>query len=256
MMSLLTASSWPIAVFAVLVVLIAAVVRGYAGLGFSALCVASLSFVLPMSALVPVVLMLEVSASVLLLPSIWPDVRWRFVLGLTLSSVLATPLGIVALTHFPASLVRGFVLVIIVFACVLLMRGFQLSGKQPNWRIGLVGLFAGAVNAAGAVGGLIYGLFLMADGMPARAFRASLAMIFLLVDLCATLMMVQAGLITHHHLPWLGLLLVPLAVGLFIGSRLFSVASPEGFKRFVLCLLLFIALVGIVTTLLTSEFAP
>lgn len=244
MTSVLAATPWPIALFGVLVVFVAAAVRGYAGFGFSALCVASLSFVMPMSSLVPVILMMEVAASVLLLPSIWPDIRWRFVLGLTLSSAIATPLGIAALQHLPAQLVLAMVLLVIVLACALLMRGFQLSGEQPVWRIGVVGFVAGAVNAAGAVGGLIYSLFLMADGMPPRAFRASLAMLFLLVDLVATLMMTQAGLATTYHLSLLAVLLVPLALGLMIGSRLFSSASPEGFKRFVLSLLLMIALSG------------
>lgn len=250
MISLFASTSWPIALFAVFAVLAAAAVRGYAGFGLSALCVASLSFVLPMSALVPIILILEVAGSVMLLPSIWPDIRWRFVLGLTISSSLAAPIGIAALQHMPAELIRAFVLAIIVIACVLLMRGFELSGKQPVWRIGLVGFIAGAVNTAGAVGGLIYSLFLMADGMPPRAFRACLAMIFLLVDLVATAMMIQAGLLSANHVPWLVLLLVPLAVGLLIGSRLFASASPTAFKRFVLALLLFIAVIGIAKALL------
>ena len=195
MMSLFVATSWPVAGFSIVVVLLAATIRGYAGFGFSALCVASLSFVLPMSAFVPIILMLEVSASLMLLPSIWSAVRWRFVAGLTISSAIAAPIGIAVLQHYPPVYIRASVLVIIVVACILLIRGFQLSGKQPVWRIGVIGFVAGVVNAAGAVGGLIYGLFLMADGMPPREFRASLAMIFLLADLVTAVIMIPAGLL-------------------------------------------------------------
>jgi len=68
----------------------------------SALCVASLSFVMPMSSLVPIVLLLEVSASVLLVPSVWREVHMKFVLGLTASSIIAAPLGIAILQLVPA----------------------------------------------------------------------------------------------------------------------------------------------------------
>ncbi len=246
---LFASASWPIALLTVLVVLVAAAVRGYAGFGFSALCVASLSFVLPMGSLVPVVLMMEVAASVLLLPSIWPHIRWRFALGLTLSSAIATPVGIAVLQQGSAELIRIGVLAVITLSCVLLIRGFKLTGEQPVWRIALVGLVAGAVNSVGAVGGLIYSLFLMADGMPPRAFRASLAMIFLLVDLIATLLMLHAGMVGAAQLSLLILWLAPLAIGLLIGSKLFQQSSAAGFKRFVLAFLLVLAISGIAKTL-------
>lgn len=245
MNEMLIAESWPLTVFALTVVAAAGVVRGYAGFGFSALCVASLSFVLPMAVLVPIVLLLEVCASVLLVPSVWRHVQWRFVLGLTLSSVLAAPVGIVMLKSVPAEAVRTFVLLTILVANVLLIRGFSLTGHQPTWRIALVGFCAGAVNTVGAVGGLIYGLFLIADGLPRAQFRASLALLFLLVDLLSTGLMAQAGLLNAQHGQWLALLVPPMAIGVWLGSRLFGSSSAKSFKRFVISLLLLLSASGL-----------
>ena len=241
--------SWLITVFAAIVVGISGVVRGYAGFGFSALCIASLSFVLPIASLVPIILLLEVCASVLLVTSVWRDVQWRFALGLTLSSVLAAPLGIVILKWVAAETVRTFVLFIILLSSVLLIRGFTLKGHQSIGRIAMVGFCAGAVNAVGAVGGIIYSLFLIADGLPRAQFRASLVIIFLLVDLISAGLMAQAGLLTQQHGHWLLMLVPPMAVGIWIGSRLFRLSSAKSFKRFVIALLLVLSTSGLMSIL-------
>ena len=55
----LSAAAW---IFLAAAVFFAAIVRGFAGFGFSALTVASLVFVLPPAVVVPLVLMLEVAA--------------------------------------------------------------------------------------------------------------------------------------------------------------------------------------------------
>ena len=247
MNDILIAGSWPITWFSAAVVIAAGVVRGYAGFGFSALCVVSLSFVLPMASLVPIVLLLEVCASVLLVPSVWRNIQWRFTLGLTLSSVVAAPVGIAILQLVPAEVVRTFVLLIILGANFLLIRGFTLAGHQPVWRIVCVGLCAGAVNAAGAVGGLIFSLFLIADGLPREQFRASLVALFLLVDLLSAGLMAQSGLLNAKHILWMATLVPPMAVGVWIGHRLFNASSEHSFRRYVIALLLLLSLLGLLS---------
>src|SRR5262249_61587722 len=55
----------------------AAIVRGYSGFGFSLLAITSMSLVLPPAEIIPSVFMMEVAASLGLLPSIWKDIHWR-----------------------------------------------------------------------------------------------------------------------------------------------------------------------------------
>jgi len=240
--------TWPVVICAMLAVLAAGIV--------SALSVASLSLMLPMAEIVPTIIMLEVAASlVVVLPSVWRHVRWPFVFGLTLSSIVTAPLGIWVLQYWPAETVRVLILFVILAACVLLMRGFQLPGSQPLWRIAAVGAVAGAVNAAGAVGGLIYSLFLVADGMPPVNFRASLALIFLLVDALSAGMMMNSGLLVSGHLSMAFVLLLPTAIGVLIGSRVFHATSPQSFRRFAIMLLMSLAMVGLVTVAVSAQAA-
>ncbi|HKK31139.1 MAG TPA: sulfite exporter TauE/SafE family protein, partial [Alphaproteobacteria bacterium] len=52
-------------------------IRGYTGFGSSMIYVVGLTFAMPASEAVPVVLMLEIAATVRLLPAVWNQVDWR-----------------------------------------------------------------------------------------------------------------------------------------------------------------------------------
>src|SRR5580704_8313794 len=68
--------------YAVVCIFGAAVVRGYGGFGFSLLAVTSLSLLLPPTEIVPSIFIMEVAASLHLLPSVWRDIHWRALLCL------------------------------------------------------------------------------------------------------------------------------------------------------------------------------
>lgn len=62
-----------------IIVLAASVIRGYAGFGFSAIVVAGASLFLPTREVVPLVLLLEIIASLQMATQVWRHVNWRMV---------------------------------------------------------------------------------------------------------------------------------------------------------------------------------
>ena len=76
---------------------IAAYIRGYSGFGFSALTVTSLALILPPSEIVPTAYMLEIVASIHMLPLVWRSVDWRILRWLVFGVVMGTPFGIIFL---------------------------------------------------------------------------------------------------------------------------------------------------------------
>ena len=58
-------------------ILIAAFIRGYSGFGFSALAVTSLSLILPPAEVVPTAFLLEIVASIFMLPMVWKSIDWQ-----------------------------------------------------------------------------------------------------------------------------------------------------------------------------------
>ena len=91
------------ALYAVACIFGAAVIRGYSGFGFSLLAILSLSLLLPPAQIVPSIFMMEVAASLHLLPGVWRDVHWRSLSWLALGCLVGTPVGVYALAHVPAA---------------------------------------------------------------------------------------------------------------------------------------------------------
>ena len=87
--------------YATICVFLAAMVRGYSGFGFSLLTVTALSLVLPPAEIVPSIFMLEVAASIHLLPGIWKDIHWRSIGPLLVGCLVGTPFGVWFLANVP-----------------------------------------------------------------------------------------------------------------------------------------------------------
>ena len=88
--------------FACIAIFVAAVVRGYSGFGFSLLSISALSLIYSPAQIIPSIFLLEIAASLHLLPSIWREVHWRSLLPLTIGCLIATPLGVWLLAYAPA----------------------------------------------------------------------------------------------------------------------------------------------------------
>src|SRR5688572_12254444 len=115
----------PITVVAVATaLLIAAIVRGYSGFGFSMLAVSGLTLALPPATAIPIVLTLEVVASIHMLPSVWRQVDWRSLWPLVAGTVVATPIGVHLLVTLPEMPIRLAIATLVITATILLWRGF------------------------------------------------------------------------------------------------------------------------------------
>ncbi len=233
------------------VVCLAGAVRGFAGFGFSALSVSALSLFLPPAQVIPPLLMLEIAASITLLRSAWKDTDWAWLSWLMLGNVLCIPVGLALLSYTSDTTVRLFIGLLLLLVVSLQLRGLRWTGA-PTRRLRLVtGLVSGLVNGVAAMGGLVVVVMLSASTLSPQVMRATLVLLFLFGDIYALLC---AGLMpTSSHLgaPLLGwetlrlalALLPPMLLGMALGQRLFQGVSPERFRRYVLQLLLLLALI-------------
>src|SRR5918996_5471713 len=109
--------SYATAAYVIACVFGAAYVRGYSGFGFSLLAITSLSLVLSPAEIIPPIFMMEVLASISLLPGIWKDIHWRSLGLLSAGCLVATPLGVWLLVAIPAAPMK-IALSIVVLAAV------------------------------------------------------------------------------------------------------------------------------------------
>lgn len=237
------------------VVFAAGVVRGFAGFGFSALCVAGLSLFLPPAHVVPPIFALEVLASLALLRGAVRDVDWRWLGWLVLGNALCIPLGVALLAFVSETPLRLLIGALLLLAAALLRSGWKLALVPTRGVRLFTGLVSGLVNGVAAIGGIAVAVLLSSTALAPAAMRATMILLFLFTDLYAlawaAVLPGDAGqdLLGPRTLQ-LALWLSPaMLAGIGFGQRAFAGVSPAAFRRQVLNLLMLIAALSVARAL-------
>ncbi|MEZ5926013.1 MAG: TSUP family transporter [Hyphomicrobiaceae bacterium] len=229
---------------------VAAFARGYSGFGAPALLVTGGSLVAAPQKLVPLVLLLDVIASVVQLRGVLSDIAWRRLWLLLLSSAVGTPLGVQALRHFDPDAARVVVAVYVVTISVALLWGWRLTRLVGDAGMLVLGFLCGFVTGLIAMGGMVVVTFLTADGTKPAALRATLIAYFLPLDGFAVLLFMREGAYDADGLTAVAIAVPILLVGIWLGGRHFLSASPEQFRRYTLGFLIVLAMAAFVRALL------
>jgi uncharacterized membrane protein YfcA len=224
-------------------IFLAGVVRGFSGFGFSLLSITALSLIYAPAQVIPAIFLLEVAASLHLLPSIRKDVLWRSLSFLMLGALIGTPLGVYALANFPQAPMTLALACFVLTATALLWRGFALK-RMPSAPATLaVGTATGLANGAFGMGGPPVVLFYFASPAGHTAGRASLIAYFLFTDVVGLAFLAREGLVTKDS-GLLALAFLPaLVAGVWLGSRSFKTADPARFRKIVLIVLACLAVI-------------
>ena len=231
-------------------IFIAAVIRGYSGFGFSALTVTSLSLILPPAEVVPTAFLLEIAASMFMLPMVWRSIDWQKLNWLVLGIFAGTPAGLLFLAEVPQDPVRFTISGLVLVACFLLWKNVRIRSEGGRKRLLVVGGFSGLVNGAAGIGGLPIVLFLLSGSIRAEVLRATLVAFLFCSDIYAILLSGSKNLLSNELLTRSALFLFPLVVGVALGHRGFVKSSPESFRKFSIGLLILLSLAVIVRGLL------
>jgi uncharacterized membrane protein YfcA len=160
----------------------AGIIRGYSGFGFAMVAVTSMSLVLPPAQVVPTVLVLEVLASLRLVPQVRKDIDWYSLRWLLLGSLVGIPFGVYLLATIPPAPMRIFISLMVLIASILLMRGFSWKRMPGIILILITGLACGMLNGAAAIGGPPVILFYLSSPAGVKTSRASIIAYFLGID--------------------------------------------------------------------------
>ncbi len=234
--------------YALAVVLVAGLVRGFTGFGMSAIIVMALSMIFPPAQIVPMALIMEVGASARMLPPAWKDVDWPYARTLLVGGAIGVPLGVLLLVHLPVSTMRAALSVFVLAMSSLIWTGFRFSGRPgKRWGYG-VGLFAGVANGAASFGGQPIALFLLSTPVTAVSARATIIFLAIVSSGYGALAAYANGLVDSQTIVRVAVFLIPMAIGIAFGERRFHGAKPETYRRLALGLLMSLAIIGLVRT--------
>jgi len=242
--------NYPVLIFSAVAVLGAGIVKGFSGFGFSMIVMISLSFVLPPVDIVPMILLWEVSADIWLLPRIWRQVGWVSIGWMLLGVSIGTPFGLYLLRNIPAKPMQAGISATVILLVVMIWRGLRIARSSGRLMAVGLGTVCGILNGGATIGGPPAVLFYYSSTRDIASSRASLIAFFLATDLFATGLCATQGLLTAKSVAMTGILLIPLALGLTLGSRSFIRTDQELFRKSVLVLLVVLSIAAFIQAIL------
>lgn len=223
-------SLWPLFYLAG-IAFVAALARGFSGFGGALIFVPLASAVFGPQVAAPILMLVDGVLQVSLLKNAWRLGRRREVGVMALGALIGIPLGVIALKHLDAIALRWGISALTVAMLALLMSGWRYHGApKPPLTIG-VGFVSGLLSGAIQAGGPPVVAYWLGGGNAAATMRANIILFFFCTSIAAGLTYLAAGLL-DLNIVLLSLAALPgYALGLFLGTRMFDLASERTFRR-------------------------
>jgi uncharacterized protein len=244
-------SDWQVLALSSAAIFLAAIVRGFSGFGFSLLSITAISLILPVAQIVPSIFLLEIAASINLIPGIWREIHWRSLTWLMVGYVIGLPVGGYALIHAPEAPAQIVLGIFVIGTSILMLRGFHLARTPAAPASTATGAASGVLNGAFGIGGPPVVLFYFSTPGAAAIGRASIIFFFLFTDLLGVGYFATQGIVTAQSFVQAVLWLPALLIGVWIGAHGFRRMDQDAFRRWVLVILIALALLGIGKAALT-----
>ena len=217
------------------------IVKGTLGVGLPLVVVPLLTLIIPAPQAMGLLVM-PVLAS-----NIWQAIQgglWRISLQrfwpLMLAQAAATLLAIDWSRNWSGKsldMAMGITVLVAVVVMLLKPRG-EVSRSQEKWLGPLIGAVAGAMAGVSSLTGPLLITYLLALRLPRDVFVGSISIIYLLGALPMYAAMLVWGRFGWEAVAWSGIALVPVYMGLKLGSRLREHLNEVQFRRALMALLL------------------
>lgn len=230
---------------AMLLVFIAAFVRGYTGFGFAAIAISGLSLIWPARISVPVILVIDSVASLGLLWGAWAHVERTLLKHLSIGAAVGMPIGLVMLISIPDPVLKFAISV-----CIILMVLWMLKSKvsliaNSRWVTRSVGLLSGGLTAAASVGGLPVVCYLLMTSHSAQVQRATLVIFLGATGALSLLLMFISNVTSMAIVTPIFLLIIPCVIGIYLGQWAFHFRPPKSFRLIALPILAVLSMTGL-----------
>ncbi|WP_430972583.1 sulfite exporter TauE/SafE family protein [Sunxiuqinia rutila] len=241
-------------VISVVVVLMAALLKGMTGFGFALLAVPLLSLLFPIQSLIPAMTLFNLITSVYLLASIKLKVKAKHFVPMLLASFAGIPLGVYVLTYFPEQtleLAAG----ISIFSISMV---FLLGGNQPvpeerrKKPIVFAGFLSGLLTSSMSIGGPPLALAMNRKGYSKESFRKIFALVSVVNAAISSVLYVVHGIFVAFSLKFTIFLLPVIVLGTKLGDGLSQKVNQLFFRKVILYINLLLGLFIIVRTLVSA----
>ncbi|MEZ5454388.1 MAG: sulfite exporter TauE/SafE family protein [Thiothrix sp.] len=225
------------------IVLLAYFIRGIAGFGSGLIAVPLLALFLPLTFVVPLILLLDFTASLVMGGLDLKRVQWREVGALIPFSIIGVVVGTHLLVNLPA---LPMLLALAAFVLIFAIRSLlNIKGEKPvsRWWAVPAALTGGTVGGLFGTGGPPYVIYLNHRIHDKSLLRASFSALFFLEGAVRIATFLGAGLLLLQTVWWSALGALPLMLGaLWLGGHVHTGLTHAHMTRLIGLLLLLASL--------------
>ncbi len=213
----------------------AAIVRGYTGFGLSAILITVVTYQKSAQELVPLLILLEITSSLLFYRSISLDVNWKAIAIIFIGSAISTPFALHLLMVLPSSQTHLLIAMLVLAAAITLLINSRIAFKPTFITWICTGLIMGVFAGLGSIGGLAGMVMLLSALSPTRS-RATMIVLLLTTSTYTAIISTYHGMMSLQVFNLWLVSLIPLIPGLYIGHVLFK-NYKKSFRKITLMLL-------------------
>jgi uncharacterized membrane protein YfcA len=210
---------------------IAALARGFSGFGGALIFVPLASAAVGPQAAAPILLVIDGIAQLALLKNAWRQANRREVGIMAIGALAGIPLGVAILAHVDATTLRWAIAVLIVAMLALRMSGWRYHGQPSTATTIGVGFSAGILSGAVQTAGPPVVAYWLGGSSSVLTVRANIILFFFCTTAVACISYVATGLLGPDVLLLSALTAPGYALGMFLGTRMFGLASDAMFRR-------------------------
>ena len=222
----------------------AGIVRGFSGFGSAFIFMPLASAVVGPKTAAAVILVIDIIAAAPMIPNGWRFGDKRDVGIMTLGLPFGIPLGAYALTHSDPLLVRWLLVVLIVAVLTLLISGWRYRGRPIPVLTVAVGAMSGLLSGVAQMGAPPIILYWLGGASKASVVRANVVLFFAVSTPLQTAAYAVSGLLPLTLFGLIALTGPAYGLGIWLGGRMFHLASERTFRRLCYALIALAALIG------------
>ncbi len=219
------------------VVLVAGLMRGFAGFGSAMLMAPIFAILFGPTGMIATVVAIELAVSLQLFPQARRACDWRIIGPMSVVACLAMPFGIWLLASVDKNLiVKGVSAIIVAFVAVL-ASGLRWKGRRSVAGGAFVGAISGMMMSVTSVGGPPVLMYLLAGNDPPARHRANIITYYMATQIPLIAIMFWSGVAGWDSVAR-GIVLLPLMLlGSWIGARLFQPENERLYRNVALVIL-------------------
>jgi hypothetical protein len=216
---------------AVVIAAVAGLVRGFSGFGSALIYMPLISAVYGPRVAAPTLLLIDTICSLPFTLHAAPQCNPREVAWVSLSGFIALPLGVMALVHIDAILLRWFIVALVLVALGALVSGWRYHGKPTVPASLATGALAGFGGGAVQIAAPPLLIFWLGGTNTATTVRANIMVYFLPQAALAIVMYYRSALFTGETIALVVLLGLPFALTMTAGVYSFHGSSDLLYRR-------------------------